>query len=273
LNLRKAVTPVLIVLILTGSVIFSFLEIPEFLGKLHLEKGRSLAAQTNYSQALSEYTIASKVNIPIKIAADTEIALILFDQGKYEEAIEECTSVIDLDQNNYYPYAIRASSYNAVKLPDKALDDINKSIDLNSYYGYAYAIRASIRITMKKTAGDYLQILNDCTEALQLNPTLALAYKTRGDVYLMAGQIDAAELDQAITAYDQALTLDPANNVSCYYGRGMAEFKKGDKDSALTDLNKYIDLGNDADLIKNAKQVIEQINNQYNGGPPQLSIL
>ena len=262
MNLRKAVTPVLIVLILTGSVIFSFLEIPEFLGKLHLEKGRSLVAQTNYSQALVEYTIASKVNIPIKIAADTDIALVLFDQGKYEEAIAECTSVINLDQKNYYPYAIRASSYHAVNLQDKALDDINKSIDLNSYYGYAYAIRASIRITMKKTAGDYLQILDDCTEALQLNPTLALAYKTRGDVYLMAGQTDAAELDQAIASYDQALTLEPANNVSCYYGRGMAEFKKGDKASAITDPNKYIELGNVADLIKTAKQVIEQINNQ-----------
>lgn len=262
MKLHKIPVSILIVLVLLGSVVFSFLEIPKFFAKLHLEKGLSLAAEGKYGQAQTEYVKAAGVNIPIKIYAYSDTALLFIDQGKYEEAITECNNAINLDQNNYYPYAIRAFSYSAIDHSDEALDDVNKCIELNASYGYAYAIRAAIRIKMKKTAADYLQILQDCNKAIQLNPSLSLAFKTRADVYLIAGQVNASELNNAIADYSQAIKLDPKNSASSYYGRGMAELKKGDKTSGLNDLNTFIGRSNDTELIKSAKQVIDQINSQ-----------
>jgi tetratricopeptide (TPR) repeat protein len=75
------------------------------------------------------------------------------------------------------------------------------------------------------------------TEAIGLEPRLALAYLGRAYARLRAEDYDGALAD-----FQQATDLDPtvADNKEFYYGRGVAYFKQGNLSSALPDLDRTL---------------------------------
>jgi tetratricopeptide (TPR) repeat protein len=89
--------------------------------------------------------------------------------------------------------------------------------------------------------GDYDRAIADYTEAIRLDPGLALAYNNRGFAYSAKG-----DNDRAIADYDQAIKINPlpASNphVNVYVNRGNAYLAKGDFDRAIADSNEAIRL-------------------------------
>jgi tetratricopeptide (TPR) repeat protein len=84
--------------------------------------------------------------------------------------------------------------------------------------------------------GDSDRAIADYTQAIRIDPNLAIAYCNRGLAYYKKGMYD-----QAIVDYNQALWLDP-NDALAYDNRGAAYHGKGDYDRAIADYNQAIQL-------------------------------
>jgi len=88
----------------------------------------------------------------------------------------------------------------------------------------------------KWEAKQYEDAIEDCTEALRLNPRFAEAHNRRGTAYM--GQ---ADYPKSILDFDAAITLEP-DYTAAYFNRGVAQAALGRYDGALTDYNTALRL-------------------------------
>jgi len=86
----------------------------------------------------------------------------------------------------------------------------------------------------KKEFDQAILLLN---HSLEINPTYAAAYETRGMIYSRREQYD-----QAIVDFNKALEIDP-KNMEAYISRGKAYYFKREYDKAQGDIKKAQDLG------------------------------
>ncbi len=78
--------------------------------------------------------------------------------------------------------------------------------------------------------------IEDFTKAIELNPSLAIAYKSRAFQHM-----DAAAYDRAITDLTKAIELDPKDGIA-YLNRGISHQEQDELDEALADLNTAVQL-------------------------------
>jgi tetratricopeptide (TPR) repeat protein len=83
---------------------------------------------------------------------------------------------------------------------------------------------------------DYLGALTDYTQAIEIDPTNALAFCCRGVVYYRLG-----DKQDSIIDYNRAIELDP-NLAIAYYRRGFLHYIAQDYVMAIADYNKSIEL-------------------------------
>jgi tetratricopeptide (TPR) repeat protein len=123
-----------------------------------------------------------------------------------------------------------------------AIEEYTQAIRLDPNMAVAYGNRGYAYI-MK---GDYDRGIADSTQAIRLNPNDAGAYGNRGWAYIEKG-----DYDRAIADYTQAIRLDP-NMAGAYGNRGRAYIKKGDYDQGIADSTQAIRLNlNDASAYNN----------------------
>ena len=84
---------------------------------------------------------------------------------------------------------------------------------------------------------DFETAISCYTEAIRLDPDLALAYSNRGGAYLGLGKND-----EAIRDCSEAIKLNP-NLAQAYYNRGFGYNKKGDPEKAKVDFEMAKKLG------------------------------
>jgi tetratricopeptide (TPR) repeat protein len=82
----------------------------------------------------------------------------------------------------------------------------------------------------------YDKAIADYTQALQLDPSYAVAYYNRGIAY-----DDLEQYDKAIADYDQALQLD-SSYTKAYYSRGNAYYALRQYDKAIADYDQALQL-------------------------------
>lgn len=82
--------------------------------------------------------------------------------------------------------------------------------------------------------GDYVKAIADYTEAIRLDPKLALAYYSRG-----LTSVKKADYDKAITDFTEVIRLDPKYSIA-YYARGSCYTKKREYDKAIADFTEAI---------------------------------
>jgi tetratricopeptide (TPR) repeat protein len=112
--------------------------------------------------------------------------------------------------------------------------------------------------------GLYDQAIADCSKALELLPTMDIAYHTRADSYnakrmkqeaiadyerAAAAYIEkgieiakSGKYDDAIRRFNSAIKLNTKHSSSAYYHRGVAFEKKGDHLKAINDFSEAIRL-------------------------------
>ena len=83
----------------------------------------------------------------------------------------------------------------------KAIAAFTRAIELDPTLAMAYNNRGWAHIKLEQ----YDQAIADCTKAIELNPTLAMAYNNRSLAYIKLGQYE-----QAIDDYNRAIELDPS---------------------------------------------------------------
>jgi tetratricopeptide (TPR) repeat protein len=80
--------------------------------------------------------------------------------------------------------------------------------------------------------GEYQKAIKDASQALQINPNLALAYNNRS-----AARLELGEYQKAIEDASQALQINP-NLGLAYYNRGISHYKLGNEQAGDEDLEK-----------------------------------
>jgi len=130
-----------------------------------------------------------------------------FNDGKYQQAINEFTTSIRLDPDYVSNYGWRGAAYSFLDQFQLAIQDNNMAIELNPTDDMAYNNRGAAYYELRQ----YSTAINDFTKAIQLDPDNALAYKNRGNSYRALGQPTLADADKTM-----ACSLDSqycSNNV------------------------------------------------------------
>jgi len=91
--------------------------------------------------------------------------------------------------------------YNGKGEYQKATIAFTKAIELDPSLAIAYCNRGWVYVKL----GQYEEAIADCTKAIELDPSLAFAYNCRGWAYTELGQYE-----QAIADYNKAIELDPS---------------------------------------------------------------
>jgi tetratricopeptide (TPR) repeat protein len=116
--------------------------------------------------------------------------------------------------------------------PKRAIDMLTQTIAIDPTNAIAYRSRGQIY----RRYGDYIDATADFSEAIRLGQTNAIVFLERGEAY--TGEKD---YDRALTDLDRAIQLDPSN-ARTYDRRGLAYFRKGNMDAAITNYTEAIRL-------------------------------
>ncbi|MDJ0949844.1 MAG: tetratricopeptide repeat protein [Alphaproteobacteria bacterium] len=122
--------------------------------------------------------------------------------GRYEAAVADFDSIIDL--NPYFPqvYISRGQTRRAQGKPKLAIEDFGKAIEINPESRAAYLHRASTFAA----EGMYDAALEDQSRIISLAPNDPIGYATRCETYELVSKIR-----EAIADCRKALSLDPGN--------------------------------------------------------------
>ena len=171
-------------------------------------------------------------------------------QGKFKEAKEEFARALKVDPS--FGPAKRASkvmkdvsdqkiesqtavhyfkgiSYAINGQYDQAISHYNQAIEINPTFANAYISRG---VAYAQSRGQYDQAISDFSKAIEISPQFAKAYKDRGFAYYKKGQYD-----QAISDYSKAIEINP-RFADAYFNRAVAYYSKGEYEKAWGDVHK-----------------------------------
>ncbi len=155
--------------------------------------------------------------------------------GKYEKAILDFTKFIELKPDDERAYITRGSFYAKLEKYEKAILDYTKAINLKPDYETAYYNRGVVYDKL----GKYEKAIFDYTKAINLKPDFTFAYYNRGVVYKKLGKYQ-----EAIKDYSKVIELKPDYTKAYYYRGKLKYLYLNDKNSAIVDFNKTIELDN-----------------------------
>ncbi len=164
-------------------------------------------------------------------AAAVAKAMEYAQKGQGNEAIAEFTRAIQLNPENAKSYNNRGQIYSAMSNAELAMADFNKAIEVDPQLIMAYYNRGII----KEANGNINEALDDYSMAIQLGPENAhVIYNARGLAYAKKGNFI-----QCIQDCTKALDLNPGY-LEAYNNRGLEYAAKGDLDEAISDFGKII---------------------------------
>ena len=189
-----------------------------------------------------------------EIESHKEKANEIFKAGKYQEAIDAYTKLLELDPKNKNfnstIYANRALCHQKLNNTMEALKDINKSISLNERYWKAYVRRGNIFMALKmyeEARSDYQKVKDSEPDNKEVIKLLEEAKKEekkakKRDYYHILGIGKDASQDEIRKAYKKlALKWHPDRNNTSEEQKKMAEktFRDiNDSYSVLSDTQK-----------------------------------
>ena len=163
-------------------------------------------------------------------------ALRIDAESLLEQAVEDFTTAIDLDQSNASAYIGRGEAYDqwkqmeeafhnyeaAIKLLDESLSRDSQSVDALANRAYAYS-----------GMDEYDEVIQDLDAAIEIDPGNPRTLISRSLAHSWKG-----EIDDAIRDLDTAIRLDP-NSVNAYNARGSHYMEAGEYEKALQDTKDF----------------------------------
>ncbi len=142
-------------------------------------------------------------------------------RGKFKEANEEFENALKVDPS--FGPAKRALKI----IKDVADQKLESQTAINYFKGISHAIK-----------GQLVQAIPYYNKAIEINPTFANAYFSRGVAYAQG----TGQYDQAISDYNKAIEINP-RFAKAILSRGMTYYFKGEYDKAWEDVYKAQSLG------------------------------
>ena len=142
----------------------------------------------------------------------------------------------------YQNYINRGNYYTRRGQPDKAIEDYKNAIGLSPSNPIAYYMRG----IAYREKGLYKKAIEDLMRAIVLNIKDPDVYTDLSHIHYKYGDVlrKKGQYDRAIEEYSTAIALTPSDPKP-YAGRGYANILKGDKQSAVIDLQRACYLGDE----------------------------
>lgn len=158
-----------------------------------------------------------------------ERGLALYQEGSYEEAIEQYNLAIKRNSNYSTAYNNRAVAYNALGEKEKALADYTKAIEYNPNDDVSLYLNRGI---LRHDLGEYPKAIADYNMVIALDPHNVNAYYNRAMCYQALG-----DYGRAIIEFTMTIDISP-DNIEAYYLRGNCYAVKAKYIEALSDYHK-----------------------------------
>jgi len=181
--------------------------------------------------ALRFYSVSSALG-PRHPAIHFSIADVWMAKGAVDEAIAECSQVIELNPENVEAWHRRGYAHLEAHQYEKAIADWSKVIELDPKIAAAWNNRGCAYGRMAKWDNS----IADVSKAIELDPKSAVAWHNRGLEYSNLNQ-----WDKALADFSKAIELDPEDAIA-WTGRGRAYHELNQLDKALADVSKAIEL-------------------------------
>ena len=183
-------------------------EIANSIASIHLIEGWEYLEEKQYHQAIKSFHAALAIASQL-VRAYQGMALIYQYLLDYTEAIDNFSHIIELNISNVLAYLYRGICY----------FEWGKSIDCEDE---DYLI-------------EYQNAIDDFSTAVTINRTLIAAYYLRAAINFYL-----ENLDLSIADFSRIIELEPSANA--HYNRAIIWWEKGEDRSAITDLDRAIEL-------------------------------
>ncbi|MDZ8262564.1 tetratricopeptide repeat protein [Nostoc sp. ChiQUE01b] len=204
--------------------------------------------------AINDYNQALRMN-PNHAIAYNNRGLAHSALGDKERAINDCNEALRIDPNftqayinlliiRYKMIALILIGLIAVSSLSLIIFANNLNSATNSNLDKDYVNRCSDHVNLK----NYSEAIDDCNEAVKINPNNDEAYFLR-----CSAHFHLKDYSEAINDCNGAVKINP-NNDKAYFVRGASHIMNGNKPQGMGDLRKAISLENEA-----AKEILTDI--------------
>jgi len=180
-----------------------------------------------------------------------DAGLKLAAEGKYAEAIAEYDKALEKDAEQPYIHANKADALSRINKTEEALAEYQKAIALKPDDGAMYTNMGVLLGKMGKVA----ESQEAFKKAASVNPAAA----GQNFYNLGATLVNSGKSAEAAEAFKQAIAADP-NFAEAYYQLGIC--MSGNPQTmpdAIKALEKYIQIGKNAEQVEVAKQLISAL--------------
>jgi serine/threonine-protein kinase len=168
----------------------------------------------------------------------------------YREAVEDCTSAINLNPEDPVNYNNRGAIYSLIGKFNEALEDYNKAKSLDPFYADVYV---NISRILHLKGKSYEAIENLC-KALDLSPTKPeYAYNNFGAIYT-----DQKEFKRALEYLNRAIEIN-SKYAEPYFSIALIHIYEGRIEEGKEALKTFLNLSpiHYKDQIEQAKQILD----------------
>jgi tetratricopeptide (TPR) repeat protein len=194
----------------------------------------------------------AKASGEVKVAFEAGIALA--QQGKHDEAVEQYKKALEKDPEQPYVLANMADSLAKLSKNDEALAAYQKAISLKPDDAAMYTNMGVLLGKMGK--------LTESQEAFKKAASVNPGAAGQNFYNLGATLVNSGRAAEAAEAFKQAIAADP-NFAEAYYQLGIClSGSPTTIPDAIKALEKYVQIGQKADQVEVAKQLIQALSAQ-----------
>ena len=230
----------------------------------HYNKGVEYAEEGRLDDAIAEYTKAIELD-PDLAEAHFSRGYAYYKLGESQRAVEGYNEAIELDPDLAEAYGAEVygnqdEHYHSLgQLPRYIEENLSDFVRLHPQDPNAYRNRGNAYYRV----GQFERAIEDYTMVIELapdsDPDFAAYYLNRGNAHYKLGQFE-----RAIEDYTMVIEIIPSVG-TFYANRALAHTALGNDQEAERDIEKAVELGYNADLLREA---VEELKAQRQ---PQLS--
>jgi tetratricopeptide (TPR) repeat protein len=183
----------------------------------------------------------------------------LFQDGKYKEAAEVFSTIVENIPEYAEAHFNLALCYVRMNDVDKAIPHLEKSIELKPDLTTAYGILGEAYLGKK----EFEKAINVFNKGIESDPNNPNYYYSLGVAYC-----NLKKADEAIEVLNKAKELDESF-ANVYYLLGVAYNMKGDNANTIESFEKFIELEPNAPQVKMLKEHIKRLKKESGEEKPQ----